>query len=940
MKRLCWWLPFALVGGLALVLLPQRGARAQQILQYGFEARGPVWVQGGWDAPYKEVAHRLTDEHAHGGQRSEHIRTQAEKGTHIYYTFPVSRAPVTDDLHVSLWIMANRPGVQLFCRVVLPRERDSTNVGQPMRVLLRCEPYQSTRWKKVVLRQPVKRLREQQQMLRLKQGRDVVIDGAYVDQLVLNVYDGPGLTDVYVDDLEIGPLSEETTAPSGPAAGPGGPSRPLPVTPAINRRAAEVRITGANLLVSGQRFFVRGIRHTGTPLKVLRDAGFNTVWLDESTPDKVIEDAVNLGFWLVPEVRVPDEMRANDGRVEGTFTSASRELTRKVARFLPEEAVLCWDLGRGLTSRESRSVAQVANAFRSADPGRPLAADVWDGFRGYARGSEPMLIGVHRYPLMTSLDILGYRDWLLQKRRLAPPDTFCWTWVQTHVPESFLTVSYEGAREHEPIGPQAEQVRLLAYTAVGCGYRGLAFWSDRFLLDSHTGRDRLLALAQLNQELQMLEPILLQATNAREPVWVDTNLSTGAICPDVKAAVIHAPGAVLALPIWMGKGTQFVPSQAAVAQLSITVPSVPATAQAWEVLPGRVQALRCERVLGGMKVTLHNFSLTSAVLFTSDLSQTGLVVRLQDQQRRMAKDAAQWAHDQALEELLKVEKVHAELKDVAPKQPDAEQILVRAREALRKSAQYRRNGEHGYAYAEAQVAQRAARILMRAHWDRAVRELDSPVSSPYAVSFYTLPRHWRMAEAVRSSRAGANALPGGDFEAPPDVVTHGWTVQEADSLDGVTGLARRVADAPKEGKQCLMLELKASPKGLPPQALERSFLAVHSPPVRLPPGSLVRISAWVKLPAAIRASPDGALLYDSSGGEPLALRFTEPTAWKKFALYRRVPASGEIQVTLALSGLGKVYFDDVRVEPLAAGAGRQAPQQQVPPARVTQARRR
>jgi hypothetical protein len=123
-----------------------------------------------------------------------------------------------------------------------------------------------------------------------------------------------------------------------------------------------------------------------------------------------------------------------------------------------------------------------------------------------------------------------------------------------------------------------------------------------------------------------------------------------------------------------------------------------------------------------------------------------------------------------------------------------------------------------------------------------------------------------------------------------------------------------VAQAPKEGKQCLLLEVKAKDPLLPPAALERTFLALHSPAVRLPPGTIVRISAWVK--AGVSVSPDGALLYDSAGGEPLALRVNATPDWKRYYFYRRVPANGSISLTLATTGLGAVFFDDVRIEPL------------------------
>jgi hypothetical protein len=91
--------------------------------------------------------------------------------------------------------------------------------------------------------------------------------------------------------------------------------------------------------------------------------------------------------------------------------------------------------------------------------------------------------------------------------------------------------------------------------------------------------------------------------------------------------------------------------------------------------------------------------------------------------------------------------------------------------------------------------------------------------------------------------------------------------------------------------------------------------------VKLQPGTPVRISGWVKLPENVTASTDGVLLYDSAGGEPLAVRMTGATKrWKQFTMYRKVPKSGSINLTVALTGLGKVYFDDLEITPLTAVA--------------------
>ena len=43
-----------------------------------------------------------------------------------------------DELNVSLWVKANRPGIQLLCRVVLPQEHDPQNLDQPLTTLIKA----------------------------------------------------------------------------------------------------------------------------------------------------------------------------------------------------------------------------------------------------------------------------------------------------------------------------------------------------------------------------------------------------------------------------------------------------------------------------------------------------------------------------------------------------------------------------------------------------------------------------------------------------------------------------------------------------------------------------------------------------------------------------------------------------------------------------------
>ena len=88
----------------------------------------------------------------------------------------------------------------------------------------------------------------------------------------------------------------------------------------------------------------------------------------------------------------------------------------------------------------------------------------------------------------------------------------------------------------------------------------------------------------------------------------------------------------------------------------------------------------------------------------------------------------------------------------------------------------------------------------------------------------------------------------------------------------------------------------------------------------LPPGTLVRVSGWMKVPTRNhRLGGRRAVLRRRGRRAAGRARLEAAKHWKQFHLYRRVPASGQISVTLALTGVGVAYFDDIRIEPLVPG---------------------
>lgn len=894
---------FWATGALALALAT--AAQGQQIHRYPFEAREVALIKGTTDVNVREIAHDITDATSRGGQFSEHLQFVSEQGSSIYYYYPTSRAPVIEDLSVHLWVKGNRPGAQLMVRVVLPKEHTANNLDEPLTILLRGDTYQTvSRWQQLDVRRPLNLMNKQQQVLREQLKRDVDIRDAYVDRIVLNAYSGPGMTEIWVDDLEIGPVSDKVPAmltnrgkdQSSPNLQmPSGNSRPP-------NRAPVVELTDGQLKVNGRKIFPRAIRVTDAPLKALRDANFNMVFLNANVAPAILDEASQLGFWVAPMLHSPEE---------GLLLTKPDLLQQTINRFQGNDGILFYDLGDGLTYEQADLVSSFAKQVRGLDPNRPLAADIWDGYRTYARSID--LQGAHRWPLYTGLELSSYREWLNQRRLLGRSGAFQWTWIQTHLPEWYSNLVYDQPTSNgfdEPVGPQPEQIRLLTYLALSAGSRGLGFWSDRFLADSHQGRDRLLEVALLNLELKMLESLLV--TTSDDPIWIPTSE------PEVKAAVFRrSNGGMLVFPMWLGKGAQCVPGQSAAAQLKMVIPSTPAGSEPWEIAPGMVTMLTPERVPGGTQITLREFGLTTAIVFTADNGPNGLLVRLQDQAKQNGKRASELARDLAEESIRKVGIVYNKLVQAGHALPDGTQLMDRANTLLQKAKESYARGQYRDAYADADRALRPLRILMREEWKQATKDLCSPVASPYALSYFTLPQHWQFMERLKQQTFGENLLTDGDFEQAAPKSTQGWLTQEA-KLDAVDFVSRRVTDAPKKGKQCMMLQINSTDKENPPVALERAFLAVHSAAVTQPPGSWVRVSCWVRIPKPITASVDGVLFYDSGAGEPLAVRMTAPTGWKELVLYRKVPASGQIHATLAITGLGTAYFDDVRIEPAIA----------------------
>ena len=181
----------------------------------------------------------------------------------------------------------------------------------------------------------------------------------------------------------------------------------------------------------------------------------------------------------------------------------------------------------------------------------------------------------------------------------------------------------------DPVGPQPEQIRLLTYLALATGCKALGFWSDRFLADSHQGSERLLQLAMLNQEIEMLEPLLLntdRATSAgcrrrtRRSRWRSCG-RPGRACWPCRSGSAAGPS---------------TSRRRAPLRADVHRPARARTARS----RGRSRRsgcsrcrTSCEQTPDGTQITLPEFDLTAAVVFTNDNAPDGLLAAWQKKTR-------------------------------------------------------------------------------------------------------------------------------------------------------------------------------------------------------------------------------------------------------------------------------------------------------------------
>ncbi|HVJ87112.1 MAG TPA: hypothetical protein VM452_15765 [Caulifigura sp.] len=896
-------------------------ASAQETFTDPLEGAEVTWGVELFDSEAQVLNHRRQRRWRHGGNDAEELQLRFKNvGRRVYVYRKTPRTQALEDLKASLWVRCRIRGLQLGLGVTFPHQIDP-ETQEPLFAPIYGRPSDGgDQFQQLTVAITLDEMSRVQTLLRAKLSKRVdprTIDfrNAYVDQVVLLVPTAVGPGEVQWDDLEMGPIiplpSQDGVATPAAAA-------------AASAAAEKVRLTWADnrLLAGGEAITPRFITYQGEPSTLLRDLHFNAAWIDDLKEQSVIQALTGEGIGIFATPPAPPE----EGREKVSMPP-----------FGPEaNAVDCWMLGR-LDVKKLDDVARWAEMVQDADRQRRLLLGDVSGHVREVNRCVPLLSASRHIP-HTSHSPADYVEFLESRRNQALAGRPMGTLLPTETAEAIRTT--RRSTDTEPV-LEPEQIALCTHLAAASGYKLFGFWTHTSLDSDAPGmEERRQQLKLLNIELQLLEPWLASGSIVRtadvrtgEPVraaktkkstglnpfaggWGSGSEDAGPKSP-YRATMMRGGKDVLILIDCIEDGAQFQPGPMTQSNLRFLGMRYDDTPIAFEITPTSVKQVEfdLQAVAGGVEVVLKDFDQHAAIVMTSDLTK---IETLKRQVAAVAPEAATAAVALAAAKLDRVEKVHLALQPISPPVPDATQSLQHARYYLRQADDDLHGQRHDEARRKSQKAMALTRYVQRAYWDHAVKRLTSPVASPHAVCFQTLPDHWRMWRRIdRQKSAGENLLRSGTFE-DRDAVQTLWTVRSETTARDPVALNTKSA----EGRYSLAMT--AYPTSERPAPVDDPLVTLYSPGIAGQTGQLIQITGKVHVPRDLEGSTDGLVVYDTLKGSVGAHRFRKaspPGKWQTFEIYRDVLSTGEFKLVFELRGWGEAWIDDLKVNVIPAEEG-------------------
>ena len=907
------------------------------------------------------------------------IQTETE-GSAVYLAYPLSPVEVRQELLVQLAVRANRSGIQLLARVVFPLARDPKTGGAVTFYVSGGTYSTVNRWQILriddILRQVKQEIARHPELSNTQNAYiDRLVLNVYTGpgelDLEVDSLEISGVFPVSPEFLAQNPQSDTVSPSAGrmrdfptvtsedtgsspglkPAVtydlmresgvnhseqGSGDPAdlhpatSPAPANPEIvpssglnpssvqsfQPKEYNIRLNRSIVTINGTPILVRAIRHRGESLEYLASLGFNTIWL-EAPPTRQMEvEAALLNLWFI----CPPPVDLSNPNINPSQAVQTSRLNGCLVN-----RVLAWDLGKvptildvkpgpdgkpGNPTDLARSQTNLLNQIpNSLLPHRPNLVIPNKDFPTYSSVYDILMLD--RNPLNSTMGFVSYGLWFREILNLVPPGQSIFVKVPTEF-DPLLQAQWKqmAARLGSSSGlepfPKAiplEQLRLLTYNVVMAGTRGILFESSS-RLDSKDRETvfRARSLELVNREILVLEQWISQGEKY-------TTLPSNH--KDVAGSLLATSHVRILFPMVLEPDAQYVSGAGANRQVSFLVRGLPETYQCWQYSLNGLSPLVNRREAGGVAVNLEELPLVSTIVMT----QNSIIINSISQ--RIVRFAPRLA--ELMKELATMRLENWLQQHGARKLGDRDEMYYRRAKLFLDGAEKAFAArEYADAFTLAQRATRPIAYLEQQVWHEKTAQFPTPNFLPAAVTYRTLPILDPWLRMTSGLNRGRNVLPGGEFDDLRQVPAPGGRqLQSWNAYDGITPRADIAEEAAHSGPCGLKLEVTMKDKNTAPVMFDSPPVVIRGPAVQIGPvGTVYQVELWLNIPVPLKNTVEGLKITDSNSGEVLAERRMKTNGWQKITFQRVVTDANPVFMTIALTGYGTVYVDDVKIIPL------------------------
>ncbi len=924
----------------------------------GFDSARPAFelFKTDCDGPEKTWVQMRANE-ANAQNRFEQIHFETGSGTTILAAADLPPAFVIDELKISARIKANRPGIRMMARVVLPGTRSPDGDG-PLKITIPGPVCRDVdRWVTLDLtvdssgepENVTAKLRERVWTLRQNHNMTVDTNNAYIDKVVFDLYTSPGELTVCLDDLRVNGIAHadrmaravRLDSPTDVA------SMQAQIRESRNLANESLSIPPESLSLTNQNTPDENGADPSDPIvdRMIRPASFDEPVAGSRKPQQPVAGSQQKQPSLVSRVGTvltvrnapffPRIVQYNDepfvflkslgfNTIELSATATLSQLQQAEDLDLwivcpaPPSAglepigftydrVLAWSPGHRLTGKELQNVQQRIREIRQSDmrSGRPIVGGVDAEWRMYSRELDILATGIE--PLGTSFIASTYSDWLRAKVESTSNSRPLWAMVQTELSNEISRQISAVTQPVPPLPVEPQQMKFLAYEAIAGGARGLRFTSrNRLDLPDPVTRLRVLTIQWTLRHIDQIEP------------WAVGGAVTGTLPLNnnhLEVTAINTNRSRLLLIQRPTHHEQYWAGDTPLESVNFRDNASTFSGQAYMLSDESLVPLPGLRNYGGAEVTIESCPFCTAVVLTDD----PLVInrlRQSYQQQAGSETLLQMRAELTRQWLAIMQLVDGQMGRMGRGQVAASSALNEAVNAWRKASELISSNSPATCVSFLNRADERLALARRELLTGPLGRFKSKTSTPFLSHVSLVPLHWQLSDRLGESSWNPNGLAGGDFENLNHMTENGWQNHRlaSDELNTKVELSETATIDGNYG-----LKLTVTPTDSFQGVVQSTPVWITSGKVAVRTGQLIRIHGWVNVPETIRGSHHGLMITESIGGRQLAERIPMTHGWQELTLYRTAPSDGDMDVTLSLTGVGTAMVDELTIRTIDLG---------------------